>query len=370
MPDNNVATFDFTNLTDILQDEVKVEIKDPVIEIEDITENPVLETEEEEGVTNEPPSKVDEPKPQIVDSPVSTDLKNILKGLGINSFVEGEGEEEVEFSIDEADINETTAVELIKNFYSQELEAFKEKSVSIDNVDQDRKEVIDFIIKGGDPRKLIELQTELEDVKQYDLDNEADAEELVRKYYSYKADISKEEVDAIIQGAKAQDSLTKMAENASTKLTEHVDKLKNAERESLDNLVKAKKEALKTYVKDFKAEVKNLGYTDKQYSAVVDFATKPVKRKLNDGTEIEAYEMDEVISMIRNNPKDAVDLALFIKDKPMYLRKAFEQKEIELKTDLSKRVKIYKAFRSDSADTTKTKFETNNRDYTNLLPLE
>jgi len=368
--ENNVATFDFTNLGNILEEGAKTEIKDPVIDIENIEVTDDVEPLETDKPVTEKSSEIEEVKKPVVVEPASADLKKILKSLGIESFVQGEGEEEKVFNIDETDIDSETATELIKNFYSQELEAFKEKSVSVDNVDQDRKEVIDFIIKGGDPRKLIELQTELEDVKQYDLDNEADAEELVRKYYSYKADISKEEVDAIIQGAKAQDSLTKMAENASVKLTEHVDKLKNAEKENLENLVKAKKEALKNYVKEFKTEVKNLGYTDKQYSAIVDFATKPVKRKLNDGTEIEAYEMDEVISIIRNNPKDAVDLALFIKDKPMYLRKAFEKKEIEMKTDLSKKVRIAKNFRSDSADTTKTTFEKNNKDYTNLLPLE
>lgn len=369
--ENNVATFDFSNLSNILQDEVKVEIQDPVIEIENLDgEVAVPEEPVEEAVNEEPIAETEKLKPVVADTTVSTNLKQVLKELGITSYVEGDGDEEVEVNIADTDIDDKTAVELIKNFYNQELESFKEKSISVDNVDQDRKEVIDFIIKGGDPRKLIELQTELEDVKQYDLDDEADAEELVRKYYSYKPDISKEEVDAFIQGAKSQNTLTKMAENASEKLTEHVDKLKNAEKENLENLVKVKNEKLKTYIKEFKTEVKNLGYTDKQYNSVVEFATKPVKRKLEDGTEFEVYEMDEALSIIRNNPKDAVDLALFIKDKPMYLRKAFEQKEIELKKDLSKKVKISKSFRSDSADTTKTQFENNNRDYSNLLPLE
>lgn len=364
--ENNVATFDFTNLGNILQEDSKVEIKDPVIEIEDI-KNEGDEPEKPEIV--ETPKKEDEPeKPKIVAD--SSDLKKILKGLGINSFIEGEGEEEKVYNIDETGVDPETAMDLIKNFYNQELEALKEKSVSVDNIDQDRKEVIDFIVKGGDPRKLIELQTELEDVKQYDLDNELDAEELVRKYYSYKADISKEEVDAIIQGAKAQGTLTNMAENASVKLTEHVDKLKNAEKENLENLVKMKSEKLKAYVKEFKTEVKNLGYTDKQYSAIVDFATKPLKRKLDDGTELEAYEMDEVFWTIRNDPKQAVDLALFMKDKPLYLKKALEEKEIELKTKLSKQIRVSRSLRSDSADTTKTAFENNNKDYTNLLSLE
>lgn len=372
MENNSTATFVFDNESldslgrEDVVDNSNIEIED-MIPIAEETTTDISEPKEESETKEEM-----EQKDPIMDEPSlvsNSSLKDVLKQIGISSYIVETDDGEETVNVDETDLDLETTVNLISNHYQQEIEELRNNTISTENVDKDRKEIVEFILKGGDPKKLIEYQSEISDVKQYDLDDPSDAEEVIRKYYSYKEGTSKEEVDAIIIGAKAQDRLTSMAETASVKITEHVEKLKEAEKEHVNKLIESHNQALKTYTKEFKAKIKEAGYTDKQYNKIVDFATKKVKKTLDGGQEIEGYEMDWALQTMRSNPEEATELALFILDKEAYLSKKLEAKEIELKKNIIKQTRIVKTQRSNSADITKTKFEENGS-YKNLMPLD
>ncbi len=360
--ENSTATFDLGTL--ILTEEpttnvvVDTPIIDPIEDTIELTDEP----KEEVVVTNQnEDSVVVDKTPPDNSTSESYSAKDILGSLGITSyFMEDENGEEVEISIADQDIDLKTAVELITSSHKQEIEDLRANSVSLDDTDNDRKEIIEFIAKGGDPKRLIEYQSDISEVQQYDLEDEKDAEEVIRKYYSYKQDSSKEEVDAVIAGAKAQGNLTSMAETASGKITAHVENLKKAEKDHLDKVIEDNKTALKTFTKELKEKVKAEGFTDKQISKITDFATKVITVKRPDGSEVQTREMDSTYSILRSNPETAHDLAVFLMDKELYLKKKLEEKEIELRKDIIKKVRISKALRSNSSDTTKTVFEQNN----------
>lgn len=376
--ENNTATFTFDGgnlelLGKTEADTTDISIEDIVVdEIELNGEAPVEEGESEvednKNLNEETPNEQEVVEPIFQNN--SSQYKDVLKNLGIGSFMEvTEDGEEVEKNVDETDLDIETVVTLIKNAHQQELDDYKASSISIENVDNDRKEVVDFIIKGGDPKKLIEFQSEIASVREYDYDNPEDAEELIRKYYSYREGTTKEEVDAFIIGVKAQDKLSETAETASHKITEHVEKLKQAEKEHLEGLVKKNETALKEYTKEFKTKVKEAGYTDKHYNKLVDFATKKVKKTFDDGRTIEGYEMDFAIQAMRSNPEQATKLAMLILDEEAYIKKLMEQKEIELKKKTIKDTRTVRVMRSNSVDTTKTNFE-KNASAGNLLALD
>ena len=350
------ATFDFSNLQELIsvpevetKNEIVIADLEPVIaepKVEEIV-SPVVELTDE--IT--PPIIKDEPKV------VNTYLKDIVKGIGITSvFYPGENEddEDQEVSIDDLELDLEQAIEFIKSSHQQEIEEIKQRTISLEDVDNNRKEIIDFIAKGGDPKALIEYQSTIEEVKQYDLDDENDAEEVIRKYYSIKGDTSKEEVDIFITGAKAQGTLTSMAEKASSKILEFVEKKKEEEKEFIETHAKNREEALKTYIKGYKTKAKTLsGYNDKQISKIIEFGTKQVSKKGFDGSDVKTYELDEAIHAMRNNPELAVELAAFVMDKELYLKTALIPKEIELKKELSKKVRVSRlATNSASLNTT------------------
>lgn len=360
--EQNTATFDLGSLNlEDLGAIVTPESSTPDIELEPIIDDldtGVGEQPKREETTEEKVAEEKKQEPKVEQS--NDTAKSILEALGITSyFVDGENGEDVEINIAESDIDLQTAVDLITNSYEQRFEDLKSKSISVEEVDTDRKEIIDFIIKGGDPKRLIEYQNEIAEVQQFDLEDEKDAEAVIRKYFSYKPDSSKEEVDAVVAGAKAQGNLLTLAESAANKITDLVEKRKEAEKEYIDNLVKEREDNIKKYKKEYKSVVKELGYTDKQYQKIVDFGTKEVKVKQPDGTETEAYEMDIVYSKLRSDPQQCADLALFMMDKNLYLKKQLEDKEIEMKKNLIKQVRLTK--RSNSAETTRTTFEENNK---------
>lgn len=360
---NNVATFifDSSNLDELGQDEKIADTSN--IFIEEIDES-LIDKDDNLPNSNTKEEDITEEKEVLSEIVNKTDnssesYKKLLKEVGIEKFLYiDEDGQELEADINDVDLSLKEVIDLIKGSSQQELEDYKSKSISIENVDKDRKEIVDFIIKGGDPKKLIEYQTEIENVRQYDIDNPQDAEDLIRKYYSYKSDTTKEEVDVIILGAKASDSLTKMAETASVRITEHVEKLKEAEKQHIDNLIEQQNEALKTYTKEFKSRVRDAGYTDKQYQKLVDFATKKIKKEIN-GQAIDVYEMDLALQSARSNPEDATELAMFLLDKESYLKKKLESKEIEIKKNAISETRRVKLLRTNSADSATTRFKDN-----------
>lgn len=369
----NEATFDFGL---IALDESVSETIEPTgsIEIENIEsdEAPDLVTKEPvslegigegegDGIINEPVINND-----VTTQPVYSD---ILKRLKIESYLEVDGDDEREVSVEAVNDIET-AISLIEDKYKSEINELKERSILIDNIDNDRKEVMEFIAKGGDPKRLITYQSELQDVKQYDLENEDDAEEVIRKYYSFKGESTTEEVDAFIVGAKAKGTLTKMAEQASDKIVSYFEKQKEMEKENFDKLLKDRSDALKLYTKTFKEQLKERGFTEKKYDKVVDFATKSVKKKADNGGEYDEYELDNVIRTHRADPKLAVELAMFLMDKEAYLKDLLSEKEVELKKELHTKTRIARVLKSSGSDMNRTRFEENGKAFEGLVPLD
>lgn len=344
------------------------------IEIENIEDginnpNDIVETVVDDDIVNENDSILDDTSIVVNENSSSIAYQDILKRLKIESYLEIDGDEEREVSVDSVNDIETV-ISLIEDKYKSEVEELKSRSILIDNIDSDRKEVMEFIAKGGDPKRLITYQSELQDVKQYDLENEEDAEEVIRKYYSFKGESTTEEVDAFIVGAKAKGTLTRMAEQASEKIVSYFEKQKDMEKENFDKIIKDRTDALKLYTKTFKEQLKERGFTDKKYDKVVDFATKSVKKKTEDGGEYDEYELDNVIRTHRADPKLAVELAMFLMNKESYLKDLLSEKEVELKKELYSKTRIARVLKSSGSDMNRTKFEENGKAFEGLVPLD
>lgn len=339
------------------------DVKKQKVEVSDI------ETDDDDNVTpivdssKEDISKGHEDVGDIInsdDKPINSNsgLKSLLTKFGIDKYILQDDEgNDIENEINESDLDTDVVYDLLKDHFNYENESLKENYVSVDKMDSSRRELIDYIAKGGDPRNLIVHQEAINTVDRFDLDDESDAERVIREYKILKGD-DDDEIATYVAGVKAQDKLTEVAKKAYKEIKSYHERQKEIEKETLQEYEIERKKKFKAYKKDLQQGLKDLGYTDKITSKVLDFATKPIEKEQN-GNSIETFEMDEVYYGKRLDPEQAKDLALFLFDKESYLKKLLEGKEIEMKKDIMRKTNAARVLRSNSKSNTRSKYEEN-----------
>lgn len=348
----------------------KAEVESSNISIDDIdvelnkkdsNPNEGIEIKKDEITSIEPKLEVDN---AVKGKP---EYGNLLKSFGIDKYIIEDNGEDLEVDIDNSDLDLDTTIELLKSYFENGKSHIKENSISIDGIDEERKELIDFIAKGGDPNKLISHQSEIDKVRQYDLYLDEDAEDVIRYYYNLKG-LDEETAESAIAGAKSRGVLTETAEKASLAITDYFKNQQEVEKNLLDEQIKFKENAFKEYKKNLKENFKSNGYTDTLIKKAIDFSTQKIKVKNPNGLEVDTYEMDVVYQQHRANPEKAVDLTLFLLDKDAYLKKALEEKEIELKKKIILDTRKAKIVRAGSNSVAKTNFEKNN-EAIDIIPI-
>lgn len=374
-----IVNFDFLPLTDVQEEISNNQQQDSEVipSTEDVDTNEQNSQEEPEKVSESNVENEDVENETDVDiTPEITSTSNsavfdILKNIGIDTYLEVEGEEEIEVELDPTKVTPELAVELIKSKYELEIEHLKENSVSIEDIDADRKAVIDMIAKGGDPTKLIEYQTKSAEISTYDLEDPEQAEIVIRKQFEME-NKSKKEADIFIAGLKATDSLIEGAEEASEKITKFFEDKKAKEQETLEEAIKLHQERIKEYTKSFRDNTKELQVSDKLRSNLVDYATKLKKYSYdtpNGKVEIEKYPLDVAIENMRTDTKEAVELAFFVLHREEYKKKIAEEMKLEITKDVIKKTRTARVFKGSSSAPT-TQFEKNQTSSpANFIPL-
>ena len=354
METNNGITFtldeineEFSESTDTSLD---LKIDDLNIEVADKDEEVKLPEEVKK------PEEVVEEDLEIPKTKTPQNLVNLAQELlGVETIVvEGENGEDIELSLEDANLTLEDISELAKTKKNQELDDFKLNSVSVKNLNDNQKAIIDIVAKGGDIGDLLQLQqTYVDPISKLDLESERDQVEAIYLHgkASRKTD---EEIEFMIEGIKSKGMLKEKAEAAINDLNEAVNAQTLLKQKEAQERIADTEKKLKEFKKDLKNNLKEefKEFNEATTNRLTEFASK----RKEDGK----YDIDIAYMKMRSDAKLATKLALFLYDMEEYNKVITKDAPLREAKKTEQKLRLGRFSTGSSAG--KTKFEENRND--------
>lgn len=251
-------------------------------------------------------------------------LKYIEKGTWSEDLAVEDAEGNIVPVSELEDIDEDTFFQIEEAVKAKAKEDNKNKFISIEGIDERRKNILDIVAEGGDLTEIFNSSEEVEDYinpfSKLDLDNEAVQERVylnaLIKYNKLDADVAQTVVDK----AKKDLTLDTKVKTYVDQYTANFDKYVISKKEEI---IKSKQEELKTqaaFKKSLREQYKSFDLKPALANRLADSA---VNKK--DGE----FEIDTVYAQKMESPEEAAELILFLTDKKAYLDFKMKDKTIE-----------------------------------------
>ena len=288
--------------------------------------------------------EIQEPKEEV--APKEKENKTVQNFTNYNSVVKTllnsgewediliEKEDGTEIKLSELEeIPEEEFKQIIEDQKALKAEDAKDKYVPVENLSEDKKAILDILLKGGDLKEIFKDPQAL--VKPYteelgwDLDNEVHQQEIAFRKYKrlghsdakakslVEIDIKENELDLV-----AKEEVKIWHEGYDNKLKKIAQDL---EAEKI-----AEQEKLKEYKSNLNKLAKEAQYPETLVKKIVDLGTKK--------TENGNIASDELYEKLIEDPKEALELIFFMTDKEKYL--AEKMKEVKRATQIDGMRKI------------------------------
>lgn len=328
--------------------EVEFELEDENKPIPPTTE---LETEVEaskEEIKEETPKNVEQSFTNY-----NTVVKTLLdSGEWEDILIEKEDGTEVKLS-ELGEIPEEEFKQIIEDQKALKAEDTKDKYIPVDSLSEDKKAILDIILKGGDLKEIFKEPQAL--VKPYteelgwDLDNEAHQQEIAFRKYK-RLGHSDAKAKSLVEIDIKESELDLVAKEEVKLWHEDYDNRLKKIAEDLEAEKVAEQEKLKEYKTNLNKLAKEAQYPDTLVKKLVDLGTKK--------TENGNIASDELYEKLIEDPKEALELIFFMADKEKYL--AEKMKEVKRTTQLDGMRKISRISKETSKKPTET--ESNKED--------
>ena len=221
-------------------------------------------------------------------------------------------------------IDEETFFQIEEAVKAQNEEANKDKFISVEGVDERRKNIIDIVKAGGD---LTEIFTNKDDVEDYinpfsklDLDNENVQERLYLNALVKHNKLDAETAQTVVDKAKEDLTLDTKVKAYIEQYTTSFDKYVEGKKTEVIETKKEEAKAQREFKKALKAQYKEFNIKDTLASKLADSA---VTKK--DGE----FEIDSIYAKAMESPEEAAELVLFLTDKKAYLDFKMKDKSLE-----------------------------------------
>jgi hypothetical protein len=271
------------------------------------------------------------------DEPESSKLyKDTLKSLwgeDISSISVEENGEEVEYNIEDVELDAETFADIIRSKFEAEKENATKNKISIDQVSDFTKSLIEIDQNGGDVRSLLEVKQAYSDpLDNLDLNDPNDQAQVV--YLRGLASNQNEaDIKRLIKSYSEEGILEDMAQQAESELRAAVDAKIQEELRRSEEDKKEREELFKAYRKDVKEYVtKSFELKDNYKNKLVDMATKI--------TPEGSYELDLKYQEWRLNPEKASELALLMYDREEFIKQITRKAIHNEKLETAKKLKI------------------------------
>lgn len=319
-----------------------VEAPSGMTEVElDLTE----ENEEQLPPTPTTELETEEPKEEVV--PKEEEIKQPLQSFtNYNSVVKTlldsgewediliEKEDGTEVKLSElGEIPEEEFKQIIEDQKALKAEDTKDKYIPVENLSEDKKAILDILLKGGDLKEIFKEPQAL--VKPYteelgwDLDNEAHQQEIAFRRYK-RLGHSDAKAKSLVEIDIKESELDLVAKEEVKLWHEDYDNRLKKISEDLEAEKVAEQEKQKEYKSNLNKLAKEAQYPDTLVKKLVDLGTKK--------TENGNIASDELYEKLIEDPKEALELIFFMADKEKYL--AEKMKDVKRTTQLDGMRKI------------------------------
>lgn len=233
------------------------------------------------------------------------------------------------------EIDEDTFFQIDKAVKELTAEENKSKFVSLDGVDERRKNIIEIVKAGGDLATIFQSKEAVEDYinpfSTLDLENEQVQERVylnaLIKHNKLDADTAQTVVDKAKKDLTLDSKVKTYVDQYTESFDKYVEQQKQAVLKQKDEEVKAQKEFKKALTEQYKGwEIKD--------TLARKLAASAVTKK--DGE----FEIDTVYAEKMENPEEAAELILFLTDKQAYLDFKMKDTKLEQNKKTRKLIKI------------------------------
>lgn len=282
----------------------------------------------EEGVEIEIPRTVETPiatetveKEEIEKEVVSEDtidyktmVKELWGDIEMLAEIDEEGNE-VEVSLDDAKVDKSKFMDIVKAKLSDIENTYKDK-VSLDSVSDFTKHLVNIEKNGGNVSEAIDLYNKYQDpLASLDLDDKNDqVSAIVMRHRAQGTPDS--DIKDLIDAYAIKDQLKEKAIQAKEELDSAVTKRLQAIDQQAIETKKKHEESLKQYKKDLKSVTAGLNIKDSLKNKIVEAAT--VKG------ENGRYELDNLYNQIRMSPDKLAEMALYLMDRESFIKQVTE----------------------------------------------
>lgn len=318
-----------------VEEEEEEEDPKPKSEEEEEEEIPKPTPEDEEDPKPKPEEEEEDPKPkaegeedeEVELSEYTTTLKNLF-GEGISHIVqEDEKGEPVEVALEDVEMTQELYEEILKAKMSELQEEAKKGTVSTEGISEFTRELIEIDRAGGDVDTLLEVKRTYTDVLEgLDLTKKEDQKQAVFLRYKAGDQYSDEEIDILIEGYETKGILGDKAESAERELTTAVQQqVEQAKQTALDKKADLAK-LTKEYEKEIEESLDQFELEDKLKRKIAKLSVKKDDK--------DRFEIDNMYFLMKQDPKKAAQLALFILDTEEYNKQIGKdvKKETQLNT--------------------------------------
>lgn len=326
----------------------KEEIK-PEDVLEKITQDlPKIEEQEVTPVVED--KKVEAPK-QNSKSDYTKKLLDVIE-LG---FIEdaqitwGEGEEAKEVFLSElTDLDKEQFDAIISKYKEAKDKEIEEKYISTEGLDDRTKKYIELKKAGGDLTQLIEKEVEyVNPLSQFDLDNEAHQEALVRQILQNQG-YKPRYIDQEIEDMKENLTLDSEAQKIAETLNKNFDDFVESKKQEQLSKIEEDKIQQKEFRKNINQEIKSLIPNENIAKLILDNATKR--------DEVGLTNTDKLYFDAQKDPKLFAEIAFFINNREEFY------KSIGAKNKNKETLKVTKSLFSINPQVVKTNKQENKYD--------
>lgn len=233
------------------------------------------------------------------------------------------------------EISEDVFFQIDEAVKAQKAEENKSKFISIEGVEERRKNIIEIVKEGGDLRKIFtdhkQMQEYINPFAGLDLEDESVQETVYRDALMKHNKLDAGAAQLIVDKAKEDLVLDARVKDYVEKYSESFDKFVEKKKQEIIDSNKAEKKAQAEFKKTLKEKYKGMSIDDKLANKLANSAV--TKR---DGE----FEIDTVYAQKMEDSDEAAELILFLTDKEAYLEMKTNQTKLKEQKKFRQTVKI------------------------------
>jgi len=233
------------------------------------------------------------------------------------------------------EISEDVFFQIDEAVKAQKAEENKSKFISIEGVEERRKNIIEIVKEGGDLRQIFtdpkQMQDYINPFSGLDLEDESVQETVYRNALMKHNKLDAGAAQLIVNKAKEDLVLDSKVKEYVDQYTASFDKFVEKKKQEIVDNNKAEKKAQAEFKKSLKEQYKGMSIDDKLANKL---ASSAVNKK--DGE----FEIDSVYAQKMEDSEEAAELILFLTDKEAYLEMKTNQTKLKQQKKFRQTVKI------------------------------